>query len=362
MNYHLFIVDEISLKYHLEYNFVGTGKSNTTFDIEIWKDIARLKHGDKIVFYVQNLKKFYGFFEVVFYPFFDPNHYLQPYTMPFLKIKKSNGQINEIKLQYRALIRPYFVFQNGIDEFELVDILPQSSTDVLWSILYRKLKGARGCSPLFENEFNIIFQKISQINNNQILSSQFFTFQNGQILPIRNGFQYNGLTNGLTTIQQNIKQDILNGNYRESHLHALLIPYLNQQPYIKWLGNEVYCGAGTQKMDILTIDSQNVFNIFEVKKDEISSGITLQIEKYINWLKHRFQCFNNNAYQPIVVGEMIRGFHKLRNRINEFQQFNNMQISLPILYIEYEINQQNNTIDFYQYNYLNNQRRLIWSI
>jgi len=350
MNYHLFIVDEISLKYHLEYSFVGIGKNNTNFDIELWKDIARLKQEDKIVFYVQNLKKFYGFFEVGSLPFFDPNHYLQPYTMPFLGT-------NQIKLQYRALIRPYQVFQYGIDEFELIDILPQSSRDVLWSILYRKLKGNRGCSPLFENEFNIIFQRIAQINNNQILPSQFFTFQNGQILSISNGFQYNG-----PTIQPNIKQYILNGNYKESHLHALLIRYLNQQPNTKWLGNEVYCGAGMQAMDILTINNQNVFNVFEIKKDEISSGITLQIEKYINWLKHRFQCFNNNAYQPIVVGKMIRGFRKLQNRINKFQQFNNMQISLPIIYIEYEINQQNNTIDFSRYDYFNNQRQLVWSI
>jgi len=196
MNYHLFIVDEISLKYHLEYSFVGIGKNNTNFDIELWKDIARLKQEDKIVFYVQNLKKFYGFFEVGSLPFFDPNHYLQPNTMPFLGT-------NQIKLQYRALIRPYQVFQYGIDEFELIDILPQSSRDVLWSILYRKLKGNRGCSPLFENEFNIIFQRIAQINNNQILPSQFFIFQNEQILSIQNGFQYNG-----PTIQPNIKQYI----------------------------------------------------------------------------------------------------------------------------------------------------------
>ncbi len=350
MNYHLFIVDEISLKYHLEYMFVGTGKSTTNFDIELWKDINRLKTNDKILFYVQSLKKFYGFFEVASNPFFDANHYLQPNPIPYLGA-------NQIKLQYRALIRPFQVFQYGIDEFDLVDILPQNSKDVLWSILYRKLKGARGCSPLFENEFHIIFHKIATINNNQLLNSNSFTFENNQIIPTNQNFNYTG-----TTTQSNIKQNILNGNYNESYIHSLLIGFLNQQQDIKWLGNEVYSGAGMQAMDILTIDEDNIFNIYEIKKDEIPTSITLQIKKYIDWLKNRFQCFNSNAYQPIVIGKSILGQRMLNNRTIEFNNFNSLSISLPIIYIEYEVNNKNNTIDFYQHNYINNTRNLLWSI
>lgn len=357
MNYHLFIVDEISLKYHLEYMFVGTGKHNTIFDIELWKDIIRLKVGDKIVFYTQNSKKFYGFFEVSSDPFFDDSHYLQPNLMPYISIRRNNGQINHIKLQYRALIQPYQVFQKGIDEFDLVDILPQSSRDVLWSILYRKLKGARGCSPIFENEFHTIMQKISQINNNQVLNSQYYTFNNNEITPSQNGLQYNGQIN-----IPDIKQYILEDNYTESHLHALLISYLNQQPNIQWLGNEVYSGAGMQAMDILTIDNNNVFNIIEIKKNQIPNNITQQVSKYIYWLKNRFQCFNNNVYQPVVIGKIINGDRMLQYRINEFMNFNNLQHSLPIVYIEYEINQQNNTIDFFQYDYIQNIRNWLWSI
>ena len=351
MNCHLFIVDEISLKYHLEYMFVGTGKGNTNFDVELWKDIVRLKVGDKIVFYVQSLKKFYGFFEVISNPFFDANHYLQPNPLPFL------GD-NQIKLQYRALIRPFQVFQNGIDEFDLVDILPQSSSDVLWSVLYRKLKGNRGCSPLFENEFNIIFQKISQINNNQSLNGNNFIFDNNLIQISQQNFIYQGNTSNIP----NIKQDIFSGDYKESHLHALLIQYFNQKPNMQWLGNEVYSGAGMQAMDILTIDNSGVFNICEIKKDEIPKNITLQIQKYIIWLKHRFQYFNRNVYQPIIIGKRINGQKKLYNRINEFNQFNNLGIYLPIIYVEYVLNHQNQTIDFYQYDYVNNIQTYLWSI
>jgi len=357
MNYHLFIVDEVSLKYHLEYMFVGTGKSDTIFDIELWKDIARLKPKDKIIFYVQSLKKFYGFFEVVSNPFFDSNYYLQPYSMPFINIKKSNGQINQIKLQYRALIRPFKVFQYGIDEFDLVDILPSDARDVLWSILYRKLKGSRGCSPLFKNEFDIIFQKIAHINNNLFSHYQNFTFNNEKISAIQNQFQYMGQTN-----IPNIKQDIFNGNYRESHIHALLIQFLNQHQSIQWLGNEVYSGAGMQAMDILAIDNQNIFQIYEIKKEEINKNITIQILKYIQWLQNRFQSFNANNYQPILVGKKIDGQRKLNSRINEFDDFNNKQVSLPIIYIEYEVNYQNNSIDFYQFDYINQTSIFMWQV
>ena len=133
MSYHLFVVDEISLRYHIEYGFVGTGNSSNNFNIGLWEDIARLKIGDKIVFYVQKTKKFYGFFKVDSPPFYDTTHYLQPNPLPYL------GEDDDVILQYKALIVPDIVFSNGIDEFDLVDILPNNVTDILWSILYRKL-------------------------------------------------------------------------------------------------------------------------------------------------------------------------------------------------------------------------------
>ena len=91
----------------------------------------------------------------------------------------------------------------------------------------------------------------------------------------------------------------------------------------------------------------------------------MQIKKYIDWLQHRFQCFNSNAYQPIVIGAMIDRNHSLRKlqyRVDEFINFNNLTISLPIIYIEYIVNIQNNTINFYQYDYIQNTRSLLWSI
>lgn len=341
MNYHLFVVDEISLKYHIEYGFVGTGNSTNNFNIGLWKDIARLKIDDKIVFYVQKTKKFYGFFKVTSTPFYDNSHYLQPTQLPFL------GDNNDVILQYRALIAPDVVFENGIDEFDLVDILPNNVTDILWSILYRKLKGGRGCSPIFENEFNIIFNRIS--NNNTLLTGNSFSFSNSQIVLSQNVNNYQGTQNN-----PNIKNIILSNSYTEHHLHSLLIENLPNLIFnnSRWLGNEVYSGAGMQSIDILSIDSNNIFNIIEVKKGDITPNITEQVEKYIQWLQNRFQNFIQINFQPIIIGKKINGIRKRNLRKNEFISFNNQNIANSIQYFEYEI--INNQIVFNKIDYMNN--------
>jgi hypothetical protein len=342
MNYHLFIVDEVSLKFHLEYGFVGTGNANQNFNIGLWKDIARLKINDKILFYVQKTKKFYGFFRVSSNPFFDQFHYLQPQQLPFL------GDNQNVMLKYRALIEPDIVFQHGIDEFDLIDILPNNVTDILWSILYRKLKGARGCSPIFPHEFNIIFNKIYSINNSVSLIGNNFTFNGNDILPF-NQIQYLGQSSN-----PNIRNMILNNQYSEHHIHALLIENIPNLLFsnISWLGNEVYSGAGMQAIDILTIDTSNVFNIIEIKKDEIPNNITTQIFKYIQWMQNRFQNFNFNFFQPIVVGYTISGIRKKKLRTQEFIHFNQNSNSLPLKYFEYQLN--NNSITLNEIDYLNN--------
>jgi hypothetical protein len=343
MNYHLFVVNEVSLKYHIEYGFVGTGNSSNDFNISLWKDIARLQIGDKIVFYVQEIKKFYGFFKVSSLPFYDDKHYLQPKILPFL------GKDENIKLQYRALIVPDVVFSNGIDEFDLIDILPGNVTDILWSILYRKLKGGRGCSPLFENEFNIIYNEILQVNNILLPNNNnSFTFINSQIVINNVNNQYLG-----QGLDPDIRNIILNHSHIEDHMHALLIKNLPTLVFnnTQWLGNEVYSGAGTQAIDILTIDINNVFNIVEVKRDETPLNTTLQVFKYIQWLQNRFQNFIPNNFQPIIIGYKINGNIKQQRRTEEFMRFNTISNALPLKYFEYEIS--NNIIILNEINYIN---------
>lgn len=349
MNCHLFIVDELSLKYHLEYGFVGTGRNNNNFSIGLYKDLCRLKINDKIIFYVQKTKKFYGIFKVSSLPFFDSSNelYLQPNPMNI--INNSDDQIN---LRYRALISPDIVYEKGIDEFDLVDVLPQNTANVLWSILYRKLKGARGNSPIFPNEFTIIHEKLSLVQNNSILDGNSFSFENG-IICLSEYQQYNG------NVQDNINliNFLIENQYLEDHLHSILIKQLPEIIFsdnVEWLGNEVYSGAGMQSMDVLFIKN-NVYNIIEVKKGEITKEITKQISKYILWLKNRFNQFNTELFQPILFGEFItrnrRTNSVMNKRRNEIIEFNNNNISLPIKYYEYEILENDVLIHSINYSY-----------
>lgn len=347
-NYHLFIADENSLKFHIEYGFVGTGYKNDDFNIGLWKDIERLKIGDKIIFYVQSLKKFFGIFEVVSEPFFDNSNplYLEQ-ANPSIKI--SENETIRIKLRYRALIRPYRIYQEGVEEFDLIDILPPNTEDVLWSILYRKLKAKRGNSPLFPREFNIIENKLQAINN-ESLNLENYTFENGQIVENPNLLNYVGNT----VCPINLKNQIIAGNYSEHHLHALLLEILPSQIFgenILWTGNEVFSGAGMQAIDLMSIEQQqgqNIYRIIEVKKGHIPVTIPKQVKKYSQWVKGRFNIQNpENTIQPIIIGQKSSARQR-RNRVQRIIEFNDLNLSLHTKYFEYEVNIQENAIIFWE--------------
>ena len=95
MTTHVFVVDENTLKFHLEYLFAGTGaedkqspflaSSNVDYNATTERmltgmiaDISKIRIGDKIVFYLQATKNnpgmFFGIFKAVSNPFFDENN------------------------------------------------------------------------------------------------------------------------------------------------------------------------------------------------------------------------------------------------------------------------------------------------
>lgn len=338
-NYHLFVVDEKSLEYHIKYGFVGTGSTNDNFNIGIWKDIERLKIGDKIIFYTQSIKCFYGVFEVSSNPFFENSNppYLQNPNELYIVNNKRNSNGEPVLLRYRALIKPYKVFQFGISEFDLIDILPKETKDVLWSIIYRKLLGGRGNSPLFPIEYEKIILKLNEINNNGFLVGEALEFENKQIILSENSHLYTGSTNrNVNTVQK-----ILDNDYSEHDIHALLLektPSFIFGVNIKWIGNEVYSGAAMQAIDLMSIneiDSNKTFNIIEVKKVVIPHRITNQISKYIEWVKGRFDINNPiQSLQPIIIGLASTQTQKIKRR-NEIVNFNQANHSKPIIYFEY---------------------------
>jgi len=189
---HVFIVDTTTFKYHLEYLFAGTGAKDNIIDfnnnpdtslnhttennlVGMIADSQRVRKGDFVIFYLQqnySVKvwegKFYGIFKV-------------KEDLSFLDNNDSNQFLKQelIKsLTFRTLLEPFEVYSKGVTEWEALDEIKyiQSPNQMLWSLIYRKLKGNRGNTMITIYESERLFKLLRDKNNRQVLSGQKFTF------------------------------------------------------------------------------------------------------------------------------------------------------------------------------------------
>lgn len=314
MNYHVFIVDENTFKYHLEYGFAGTGavdkqspfllnaltnEIHSTTErnlVGMIADVSRIRVGDKIIFYLQSRNEregmFFGVYRAKSIAFFDENdsnNYLVNYT------KKG--------LSYRILIEVDEIYQYGITEHEYLDSLDgiDYPHQMCWSLIYRKLKGNRGCTMITDYEFKKLYRKLKNKNNNQTIASLFTNYnQTNNCIVIG---QQNNYTGSLLPIDvaPRLIYKANRGNAFEVHLQAYIMQNFdklvlgtlydfiatNTMPNC-WVGNEVSCGVGMQRIDVMIIqqnDTDVYIKIIELKCCEPYSGIvTNQIPWYIKWV------------------------------------------------------------------------------
>jgi hypothetical protein len=285
---HVFVVNRKTFPYHLKYLFAGTtpGKSNQERHISLLADIARTRRGDKVVFYLEQVG-FFGIFEVTSdEPLYVPQDgYLQEYL--------------DKPLIYRVQIKPADVYAKPVSEWEAIDELPEKSRDILWSLLYRKLKGKRGCSYLFPNESEKLFNLLRKKNQDKpivISDGQYYTYdaENGIIIREEGSCKYEDSP-------RSAKEHIQLGK-SEADLQAWICWHLGRDSTLdqiapaqalQWFANEVYAGIGTQKIDILCIVKINnfrEFRIIEIKnKKAKSKDLMEQTQRYIWWL-NSYQC------------------------------------------------------------------------
>jgi hypothetical protein len=285
---HVFVVNEDTLPIHLEYQFVGVSSGGRDRNIALLADALRVKRDDFIFFYIEgrNTKKgrFFGVFQAVdntVYHITGPDA-LKP-NLP-------------VKLIYRKKIKPYRVYQKGVLEWIALDKLPTYAKEILWTLIYRKMKAKRGNTMLFPWEVERLISLIKDENNGQPLSAQHFTFD-------KNRYE---ITQGVQTSTHNIGkpiqvslEDIENS---ETYLQAYILQNLNignnhflPQIFGKnlvWIGNEVFAGSGMQKIDILTIEkideTEYIYRIIELKHPKSRIGVNfapMQLEYYVNWAR-----------------------------------------------------------------------------
>jgi hypothetical protein len=381
---HVFIVDTNTFKYHLEYLFAGTGAKDTKVDfndnpntslnhttennlVGMIADSQRLRKGDFVVFYLQQKYsekvyegKFYGIFKVKEdLSFLDNNDSGQ-----FLKQELVKS------LTFRILLEPFEIYSKGVTEWEALDEIKhiQSPNQMLWSMIYRKLKGNRGNTMITIYESERLFKLLRDKNNRQMLSGDRFTFDilAQEIKQDIDRHNYTGRKEKINVLPRLINK-YRNNRAFETHLQAYIIQNIGRNTNksldksllnglnFEWLGNEVSCGVGMQRIDIMLSLIKNNIKVvlpIELKAVEASTDNIIQIQRYVDWLEQYYIPNRISDAQPVLISKKIvnKNSDNYRKIIESFKYFNDKNNRcISIKYIEYEL--EEDKLIFQEVNY-----------
>lgn len=351
MRTHVFIVNDTTFPSHLQYQFAGTGAKNKDEDISLLADIKRVRPGDFVIFYIEATAKvkggFYGIFKIADQ---DPLVFHTPGLSSF---EPNLGK----KLIYRTLIAPYEVYSEGVAEWEALDKLPIYATEIQWSLIYRKLKGKRGCTPLLPWEARRLVNMIRDKNRGKPIANTQFTggfdwdILNRRIITTSRKQNYPFSRNFSFNVVSEICKLQAQGRAYEPYLELYFTENIgintNLNPIVGdniiWFGNEVACGVGMQKIDILTIcqyGERREYRIIELKDEPVQPEIIEQIKYYVNWASQNSGRHLEDAYewniQPVIVAPP-HSYRNWQDVVEAFIRYNQERISLPILYFEFSI-------------------------
>lgn len=374
MTTHVFIVDSNTFKYHLEYMFAWTwawdkyidfNNSDSTelhYASENWllwmiADWSRIRVNDLVIFYLQQNSgdwirewKFFWVFKVIQTLFLDNNNENQ-----FLKTNLNKS------LTFRIKIEPNNVYSEWITEWEALDEIRniQSPNQMLWSLIYRKLKWNRWNTMITLYESERLINLIRNKNQRNIIEWNSFSFDKNEekIVVIDNNFEYTWSIENINILPRLIKK-FNRKNQFETHLQAYILNnienlnFLNNEN-IEWIWNEVSCWVGMQRIDIMlsiSWENRKVLPI-ELKSTEAYIDIKFQIQRYIDWIEQYYISNYPSDIEPIIISRKIenKNSEKYLNLINMFNEFNNINNILTLRYIEFEIIE--NSIFFIEINY-----------
>ena len=377
MTTHVLIVDTVTFPIHLEHLFAGTGAGENVVDFNNAADTAlpsaaaennlvamiadgsRIRRGDSIVFYLQQNRKrgipegkFFGVFQARHDGIFLDNNDDQQYLID--RLGKS--------LTFRTLIEPAAVYAEGVTEWEALDEIRtiRSPHQMLWSLIYRKLKGNRGNTMITLYEAERLVHLIRSKNGRQVLEVQDWTLsfdRDSQRIVLQDTARrpYDGRQVALNLLPR------LTAKYRarqafESHLQAYITQSLGRGTdanldaallggaEVEWLGNEVSCGVGMQRIDIMAstvAGQQRTLIPVELKAVEAEAGNLGQIQRYIDWIEQYYIPNRPSDIQPALVAKQpanraaaaFRGFARAAanfNRANESRTY-------PLKYVEFSV-------------------------
>ena len=371
MTTHVFIVDKTTFKCHLNYMFVGIGAKDKDVDfnnnsnsllyphqkhaaeavlVYMMADCSRVRRGDLVIFYLQAVRgqegRFFGVFQIIGDPFLEQSNKLQ-------YLRNDLGK----NLTFRIRIAPYEVYKKGVTEWKALDEIRHISSpcQMLWSLIYRKLKGNRGCTMITIYESERLIDLIRRENNNKYLQNvSNYTYDNGEIKSSIVSYRYTGSSVPFNILPRLIQKHIDRKSY-EAHLQMYIIQNIGRNisldnalgivaSQIEWIGNEVSCGVGMQRIDVMISkiqsQSQRLIMPIELKAVQASNDNIKQLNRYIDWIEQYYIPNRMSTIQPVLICKAGGMTSQLRGLFNSFNTSANGRY-LPLMYIEYAIKGNN---------------------
>lgn len=370
MTAHVFVVSAVTFDLHLKYMFVGTGSKDNQIDfngkstsslhhssenslVSMLADASRLRKGDSIYFYVQQETnvdgKFYGVFECIEDgPFLDNDDEKQ-----FLR--------NDLEknLNIRAKIGPKTVYAGGISEWDLLDNISAISKpyEMLWSLIYRKLKGNRGNTMITLFEEQQILKKLTEWQSTSLAlphgANLEYRDEEIRVGVGKTRFAYSGSAAGIDVLPR-LRSKFEEGKAFEAHLQAYMVASILKginssldltlfgNHNLEWIGNEVSCGVGMQRIDILThtkVSDEIVISPIELKAVSAQGKNLKQIQRYVDWLKLYYLPTMPGKIRPVLVTkEFTEGDDESKDELlAQIQEFNLLNDDcLPLVWVMFK--------------------------
>lgn len=340
MTAHVFVVSQETFPIHLKYMFAWTWAWEDWHE-NLWmiSDVASCREWDKILFFVTWVG-FFGSFKVKKEYFFNENW--EKY-MDFIDKKWKNKIIK--RLTNRILIESDEVYSYGVSEWDVLDNisnLPKwknsNIQDFLWSLLYRKLDWNRGCTPIFDYEYDFILKIIKRIEWNKLLNWNYIDFCNWEIIEIWKHDLYK-INNEVSLVQlkdykedyyRTIEEKIIaikeswleweTSSWKlrtqwscELELELFFSAYWNTNTKqwkeisnviwnnITYFWTQVVCSFWAKRIDILTISEDNIIRIIELKDKKYYDWIIDdQLNYYLSWVDQYIKK-DEKVIEPVIV-------------------------------------------------------------
>lgn len=337
MTTHVLIVDDNSFKKHLEFMFVGTGNNHSLainngnispaihpsterVQAGMVADCCRMREGDLVIFYLQQSPHhegtFFGIFKVKAVPDSD--------VIAFTDSSDDTYPGVEKKLQYRSLIEPFQVYSKGVSEWEALDEIKNITcpSQMLWSLIYRKLKGNRGNTMITLYESERLISLLQTKNQGAALPSQLggytYDLSSNSIIATANS-RYDVTRCVPIDISNRLRYKYQNNQAHEFHLQAFITKNIGMPACqslnaalfqkgetINWIGNEVSCGVGMQRMDVVLSTKkasellENIY-VIELKCVPAHDAHIHQMYRYIEWLSQYYVPNRPCVINPILI-------------------------------------------------------------